>query len=370
MFFFIDETINNKVLTDDEMLFFSDLASSYRHGYCHLSGSLNSLNYLKGKLGEPATSIYQKVIDKYTESKSVMESISKIFVISSNSSEEAVIKNLPKFLQCRDKIQVIYIKNAISWNLKTKCCLLAENLNDCQFYRLIAKAVSPKGINIDFHDENGGGSTIASVLNKCVSQDKVPTLCIIDSDYKCGKTKTFPQIPMGDTLKNAMDVDKKLSDGNNNPPYKLFPLYVHEVENLIPLYVFCKLKDRYQQMADGVDMLYQLRDIRNGEPILYYDIKNGFSSNGQSNLQKETYWEEIFKELNVSDKKNQANETEDILFFPGLSSHGHLLSSANYIVEQELEEIMQHIDCYLTMHWNNIGKCVAAWGCVNLPEYA
>ena len=354
-------------MTDDETYFFVDMASSCRNGQCYLCGDIKSLKILSEQLHPPASNIYNALLSKYAESKSIMNIISKVFVITMNINLS--FEHLPDVLKSTDKHDFILIDDAIDWKINEACCLLAENLEDCEFYNLIAQTQNSYGINIKFHYENGGGSTTSDVLYKCVAKEKVPTLCIIDSDQKYGATKSFFP-PKGDTLKRVIDIGKKLKPENSSPPHCIFPLNVHEIENLIPISILQKLKDKYPNMESGLNLLIELTKIDNGTPILYYDMKTGFPFIKED--AQRAYWKEILIQLGgtiESDMPPNDKTADKSLFFPPLCNSS-LLKQVNIFIKENCLNKKFQVDDYLTSYWTEIKEVILTWGCASNPMYA
>jgi len=356
-------------MSEDEICFFADMASACRTSKCYLCGDVRSLEFFSKALPYPSNRIYDSLLNRYSESGSIIERASVVFVITMN--RDMCFNFLPDVLKCEGKSYIIDLEYAMQWNLNLECCLLAENLEDCEFFKLIAQNYNHlQGFDIRFHCENGGGTTTFEVLKKCIVQEKMPTLCIIDSDQKYGMTKRYPQEPpKGDTLKKVANI-KSSFNSLIDPPCGFFPLEVHEVENLIPLCILKELEDSYPAITDGVNMLVRLQTIDDGNPILYYDMKNGLPVIKEE--PKRTYWKEIICELNGTDlnmppKEKQENASSP--FFPALSCKAGLLRKANLLLRQHLRDDLI-IDNYLKKHWKNIAEIVFTWGCVSIPMYS
>jgi len=145
---------------------------------------------------------------------------------------------------------------------------------------------------IGFHRENGGWNTTCDEFEKCVIHDKVPVLCLVDSDRKHGATKVYPNEPaIGETLYRVQKKAETLAAYGALPPYHLFPLHVHEIENLIPSQLLQKLyRESLPDMRPGLERVMQLQNVKGGKPLLYYDNKKGFPY--IKNAPQRAYWEE------------------------------------------------------------------------------
>ena len=261
--YFVDSSVFTEFIkrepTKDELLFFHDLAVAYRRGYCYLCGNSDSLEYLCKQQPKIIGDIYAAALEHYSDSYSVMSLVQKIFVLTYQSKLEL----LPDVLRDAGKCYFIHIPTAIdeNWRLYTECCLLTENLDDGDFYSFIAKYYcKERGIpqqRISFHRENGGGSTTFRVLEKCVSKEKMPTLCLADSDRKYGVTEKYPDLPEGDTLASIKKVSESWQKGDA-PPHDLVGLDVHEAENLIPFQLLEELEQEQGfDMSKGVECIYE-----------------------------------------------------------------------------------------------------------------
>lgn len=381
--YFIDRSIERefetRALSMDEDLFFHDLAAAYRRGDCYLCGDLASLDILCQKQTGLPQNIYQFIKSRHLENGAAMNAVQLVFVLT--YQKDPSLSFLPKVLQNESKCHFIHVPTAInkSWRLFTGCCLLTENLDDIEFYSFIAKYYCLKRHiphrRISFHRESGGGSTICDVFEKCMVQDKVPVLCLVDSDRKHGTTTAFPNNPaIGNTLGNVQKKVKKLAAQGILPPLHLFPLHVHEIENLVPIQLLQKLhQESHPDMQLGLARVMQLQNIKNGEPVLYYDYKKGFPY--IKSAPQRAYWKEILLELGgkpssmpPQDKPKQDTECSDDLFFPPLNKN--LLNHVLKVIQSaEGDTILQslQIDDYLKSIWDDVGTQMLTWGYVNEP---
>jgi len=371
------QIFSKRDMLESEACFFVDMASAHRMGQCYLCGDIEALKFFTENLSYPTNKIYAAILSHHAESRSVMEKVKTVFVLTMDIDN--CFNTLPEILRTKEKTQIIHLGNAMNWKLSSECCLLAENLEDCEFLTVVSRQKYYhvlKGIDIKFHCENGGGTFTAEVLKKCILQDKVPTLFVTDSDQKYGVTRQYPQDPpKGETFKKVYDLKNKMED-LNNPPNFFFPLEVHEMENLIPLCVLLELQDKYPDIADGVRTLLSLRNIQNGNPILFYDFKNGFPFIDKE--PKRVYWQEIsnllgFTDFIIPSSKEQLAELSsnaDIqhLPFPALRCKA-LLKSVNSWLKSNLKKDLV-LDAYLKVHWDNIADTIFTWGCVSVPMYS
>ena len=358
MLIYIDETIGSHCkatgLTNDEKQLFSDLASSHRQGDCLLSGDLSSIECLMNSLGDMQSSVYNHIRNNHSAIRSIVEIVEVVIVLSYNQQPK-----LPPFF--KGKYRTVEVKDALNYRLHLQCSLVAENLEDCSFYELVSKRFmfynKLKGLNISFRHELGGGDTINTVFKKCVEEDKVLTLCLVDGDIKYGSTKQYPESPArGVTVKKLETTYNRIKKYPVNSLCELYCLPVHEIENLIPFSVLESIaKTAVPSMADGVKYLRKLMDNQLTDAILYYDFKNG--GNKVKDDPSVTYWIEIAEKI--------GDDT-----FPILCSK--ILEKAVAVLQGNTSDMANDIthtciDSYLLPLWDEIGLTVFSWGCASPP---
>lgn len=373
MLYYIDNTVASALqkrgLSEDEKWFFTYLAGAYRKGKCYLCGDSASLIKLAENLSQLGN-VFYNVLAKHLEHGAVIQAVKNVFVIS--FSEDGFGVTLPAVMTSPHKAIFIPIEKAIQneWQMGNECCLLCENLTDNDFYYLIGKHYCNKHgyeqLKLSFHNENGGGNTTATVFTKCVEEEKRPTLCIIDSDRKHGKTKQFPNNPaIGNTLMHVRDAKHKLDNNSRNPPFFLQELNVHEAENLIPMDVLSRL----EQVNDrgGKQLLVKLRGIGKEEAILYYDFKKGLPFIIEK--PKQQYWKDLLlalegneSEMPPDTKPEKGDEQEGkSQFFPAVG-RSDLLEQA---VQSMKDNPSVQVDSYLEALWDEIGLIILTWGCAS-----
>lgn len=105
--------------------------------------------------------------------------------------------------------------------------MVCEDLFDAEFYQYILSwFIKTKGCNCSFafHNQGGGGGNIFRAVEEELSKKHI-TLCIVDTDKKY---QSCPYDPKG-TYGRCLSVDSAADE------YKLLPIEVHEIENLVPL---------------------------------------------------------------------------------------------------------------------------------------
>ncbi len=313
-----------------------------------LCGDLRSIEWLEQNLEGIDKVIYKKIRNKYPQTGSILTAVEICTVLSYN--ENPVIPN------AANSVLSIKVADAINLRIDQQCALVCENLTDCAFYKLIAQhyiqSQKIKGISMSFHEELGGGNTICEVYQKCVEQDKILSLCLVDSDIKYGKTEKYPSNPArGDTVRMLEKVHNKLLKSSIATIFDLHTIPVHEVENLIPLSVLRLMASLDSpEIKDGVAYLEKLKAYRLTDAILCYDFKHG--SKKIKTDPAVTYWIEI------------AEKTADDSL-PALCEK--VLEKAISALTSNTQSSIQDVtlDDYLVDIWKNIGLKVFSWGCAS-----
>lgn len=355
MVIYIDKTIAqahaNSTLNSNEYTLFSELATSYRYGYCIVCGNLQSLEFLANNLTGEHSGMYLHMIAHRSEFRAIVDAVEKVLVLTSAS-----VADIPVFIG--SKAEVVMLTSGYNLSFRERCCLLAENLNDCTFYEMIAKRYmytqKIQGAVLNIRKENGGGNTIKDVLKKCVTEDHNITLCIVDSDKKyehCELNRHFSPPPLGSTAKQVLEMRQEILQSMPKGVFDVFCIPVHEVENLIPLQILENIATEIPSITPGVRTLQKLNTLGKGNAILYYDLKNGIRLAQDGGYI--VYWTNIRHELNQAE-------------LPGICAK--ILEKALHNLKQENSAGEEHlltcrIDDYLETIWSDIGKKVFTWGC-------
>lgn len=358
MLIYIDKTIEDygkkNGLTEEERILFSELAVAHRYGHCLLCGDLKSVEWLIEILEGDQRAIYMQIRSRHSELRSIADAVETVLVLS---YEDGTL--IPSFLE--RKCRVMSVRKALGYNLNLRCSLIAENLDDCSFYELVAERYvyesGIRGVGVAVRHELGGGDTINTVFRKCVETDKVLALCLVDSDIRYCGTKQYPEFPAkGETAKKLEKTYNMLKDAVGDSTCELYCLPVHEVENLIPLSVLKSVAETsVPEMSCGVSYLEKLVSAHLEEAILCYDFKNGCAK--VKNDPASIYWLEVA-------------ETVGDVSFPALCAK--ILEKAIEVLKGNTSDSKNlisnvHIDHYLLDLWKTIGLKVFSWGCANRP---
>ena len=379
MLFYIDDTIfsyaEKSEFSEEQMMLWTGLALAQWSGKCILTGDHKSVEHLSQCLGTPVNGIYLSIHNAHAMQGALLDAIPRVFVLTAD--ENASMETIPDSI--KNKSVFLNLTDAVQWNLSNGSSLVGENMDDCKFYKLLGEKMRVKreikGTHINFSCEPGGGSSTSVMYKECVEKKKVPTLCIVDSDQKYGKYGSCKNTPSrGGTFQAVKKVDKELSECSQLVPHEFLPLDVHEVENLIPSMVLKELQSELPAMKDGLEILERLKVISDGDPILYYDFKNGIRYKESTDHCK--YWTEIADALGeqflpipedqLTPKQRDGKEQLPASppFFPIL--HNRLLECAQNWMEINTVEL-DDLDEYLRDHWKQIGLTVLAWGCAMQP---
>ncbi len=377
MVIFIDESIyerlKNLELKEDENIFFSNLAFAHRQGKCYLCGNIMSIEYLSQALEGPAAGIYRQIMSRHSESGEILNLVEKVLVLAFTGDVSQ--RNFPSALMVDGKPMITPVETAMQWNLDRPCCLLGEDLSDCNFYKSMGEYFLKKrlitSLHIAVHSESGGGSSLGDGLKKCVSEDLTPTLCIVDSDRKFGAFDENETLPKGNTLKTVENVSEELKNVKGIPPFVMFPLDVHEAENLIPTCILHSIKK--PDVGAGLVLLDKLKNLFCGKPALYYDLKKGFPYIADGAQRR--YWTSILLTLGGHESdmppktKEEAKQLGENSFFPHVIGRKALDEAVKSMQKKTLAGDFV-IDDHLHMFWDAIGALVLTWGCANMPASA
>lgn len=187
---------------------------------------------------------------------------------------EVVIKEPSVRTEGDKTIAQVEYNRLIPLETTNKTALVCEFLSDADFYSFVLKwYMRQLGINAHFSFRNvdGGGTNTHMNIKNELKDDHI-TLSIVDTDCR------YP----GDKVKDDSTYGKCKGIGDGNVLFKLIPLEVHELENLVPLNFidqefpnWTKGDADYERKKRAFDYLK-----KNAEKILpYFDIKKGIIYN-------------------------------------------------------------------------------------------
>lgn len=348
MFVEINENCIELLDKEKYINFFEQLASYIYIGrnYIFLNKRILEKLYTNKKISEFSRKIYKNIFDNSSIDLSIKNSVNRKIIVTNSVEKEAKLINNEEILMPIDIVIDIDI-------FINKSNLICENLSDCKFFCYIAEVYRRKksltNINIELNRINGGGTTISEV-HKDKRLNKEISLTIVDSDQK------YYNAPKGETLKKILKENKVPS-----PMNEIFPLYVHEIENLIPIKMienYYKNKSEENQ-TDLIEFLKKLNINRFEEsPLAYFDMKKGISiQKWRDNLQYKEYWEKII--MNIGFEYDDQKE-----IIKGFGEH--LMRKINDFLDKEIDKeefFEENIDNYMTKTWKDIGRTIYSYGC-------
>lgn len=353
---YIDKTISDyysKIdFTEEEKVFFNQLAIAHKKGDCLLCGNLSSIQTLMNKTDDLISSVYKKILNKHSETRSIIDFVDRVIVLSCGETTE-----IPDFIS---KIALVLKVDQVicdNFNIDAPCTLIGENLHDCEFYRMLAERYIVinhiRGTSIACHFESGGGNTTNKIYEKCIKEDKVLTICIVDSDKKYFETRLYPNQPSkGDTVNQLIKTHENLIKEISPSTYAYYCIPTHEVENLIPLCVLENMPKN--KIKEGINSLKKLLNNKNYDAILVYDLKKGEQS--CSHAPQIAYWKEVGNKIH----DNTFPKVGDDLLEPALELMRDQSNEKCYF-----EKIV--LDDYLKKIWGEIEKFVFSWCCASYP---
>lgn len=178
-----------------------------------------------------------------------------------------VVKGSPTSYKLEDKVGEISYSVFLDFDAASQCSLIAENDNDCVFYRYILswyiKNHYPNQVIwTSFNDVNGSGGETPSAIKKELEKNHV-SVCIVDRDVK------YP----GDSPSKESTCSKCRRVNKVLPFYKYKELDVHEIENLIPINYLLMVDGWKGDAAQKKKAFEKICD--NSQIMRYFDIKQG-----------------------------------------------------------------------------------------------
>lgn len=312
------------------------------------------------KLSDVSRAVYKVLGNRMSERKLLLKNAKKYCRIVAMNIEESLI------VEGDQEIIILNTEEGSSKDFTSYPLMLAENEEDIEFYKIVGQYFMKKNglgnLNISFEVKNGGGSTIANVLDHIISEKNRMCLCIVDSDRK------YRNATYGDTMQRIIDV----TQGVLQDYFEVVLLEVHEIENLIPLSVLEKVVDENNLERQGLLFLKYLieRDGTLESPIFYFDLKKGilkssFILEEKADAEKQKkyrkrelyrqYWRKYIEEYGIKIDKESNNVLVNGICERVLRcSMKYFHENLNLVV---VEEPIQQV-------WNKIGEKVYCWGCV------
>lgn len=251
-----------------------------------------------------------------------------------------------------------------------KARLISEDLNDTIFYGHVLKwfiSQTSSNYSFAFHGITGGGkNTYKVVLNELNALHI--TICIIDTDQKY---PGCPPEPNG-TYDNCVTKIQSTA-----VEYKLLPLDVHEIENIIPLNYIDRFDNWEHGDANDVRKKHAFDFLRNNaEEILpYFDYKKGIKKDDmfKNNPDYRMFVEKCYEANN--DLKN--NNDSFASYVDSLQDKAEIypnLIGGTGTINRALEMILNNT-CpqpdllhFQQDNWMKIGQALLDWCIARTPE--
>lgn len=261
MLYYIDQSIVESVKEKNENAigFLQELGYAWQFGQCLVSASRSSFIELM-KIDELKSQYY--LIEKYAQGvHSLYESLDFFIVLVTNGA------HVHSLQQYANKFVVVDIAEYHDIKQIHNNYLVCENVRDCEFYTLCTKQLLSAKLGSSYQlnilNGNGGGGSIVEVLQNYTDYS---CLSICDSDMK------YPLCKIGQTLEDVINYFKT----QHGRRQWLYGLQVHELENLIPLYILEHARNSRLHKARMNKLKTIIRNINGNMFLKYFDLKKGF----------------------------------------------------------------------------------------------
>ena len=267
----------------------------------------------------------------------------------------------------RDIVQLTY-KYFNNTNQVQSTSLIIEDKNDFDFFNYIAKWYINKeslNCNYNFTEIDGGGANTYIKIEREIESRHL-NITIVDTDCKYPNQVINDQSTYGQCRRVTGD----------NKIFKLLPLKVHEIENLIPSNILDSLP-----IWTSVDLCknkryYDYLKTKSEEILPYFDIKKGIM---ESEITDNDEYKDFAKKCYSQNPELQACST---CFEDYLENHLETKNNGKKIVYRGLmESILKKVLCYLKDNqatvelfeyqekcWDEIGENMINWGIARNDE--
>ncbi len=270
------------------------------------------------------------------------------------SYEENILKQ-----ETTDNIQKLIISyNYFQYSdLLQPTRILAENLNDVEFFKIICNYFIFKqdigNMVIKFEAEQGGGATICDVYRKHILDKKKFCLAIADND------KRYPSAPEGKTLNALKEVER-----NGNLFCHIIEVDSHEIENMIPLNYIDRIKSNSNQQK-GIDFINNIKKSKDAELLKYFDFKKGISKKNTNNTDYRNYAEKLLPYARTINSLDDLIDKEDS--YSVIPPVGKLIKGFNEKPEL-IYEVEPELLSFQEIEWEKIGSNILYWTCAQNKE--
>lgn len=336
--------------------FFNELSYLLYKGinYFYIEKSNLERLYSSNKLENNAREKYLIQFNNSVEDKSIKNSIKNKIVITGNSASEIFKENNQIFIPIDIAIKDI--------NLEQRIRIIAENNNDCAFYKYIGNIYMAEhdinGVNLELESILGGGTSIAMVYKENIVNKNIAIL-LVDTDIK------YAEGEKGRTCNELIEAKKDMMENQFEKITQIISLNVHEIENLIPLklikeyYLYHKAKDKIK-IVENLEKIYEKykEDYDERNPIYFYDMKSGITKNEMERDEKyNNYWKKVLDLANIEYNVEQGKLLDGF----GRNLLPNINNYVNKIICKDFYG--KYLNDELKIEWNNIGELIYNFGC-------
>lgn len=256
--------------------------------------------------------------------------------------------------------------------------VLGENLSDTKVFDILSKYFA---ITNDlkysyncFHPLMGGGGTTCQVYEQECEKKQHFCLTITDSDLKL----PYPEEEVFDKLEEESTAKKVLNVHRNKKTdivefYMMH--YVSEIENLIPIKIYQKLKVPSPKQKIVLNHDYS-----------FFDMKKGLNNRYLWKKEIYDYWKKVYHEdknvdfSHVDELKEKypnfdnlpEERKNDAPFLPGWGANvlNDILKKEDLVKEMKYNIKQQDLGESQHKEWIKIGELIFNWTCALKPQYA
>lgn len=231
----------------------------------------------------------------------------------------------------------IDIKDVNADKIRREAILIAEHVDDCNFYskNLVTVHTFPNKsiskLQVSFNYSNGGGSSVEAVFHDKINET-TPLLCLVDSD------KRHPDDKANASYSKCLNL--------NPPPYfKVLMLHCTEIENLVP---------------DNLIEAFFLKNRKNHQNSVYKSVlkvnpeyKNFIDLKKEFNTGQHPYWQKLAIQTGINKVSFQCS---------GLIKF--VLSELKSKSPQKIYEEFKNPDDNV----KHLAKIIFSWGVASKPK--
>ena len=251
--------------------------------------------------------------------------------------------------------------------------LIGEDDNDCRFFKFICdwyiRNTYP-GVNYNLYNINGGGANTYREIEKAL-ENKQFSLTIVDTDIRYPNQR----LDKNSTYGKCRKVNGRYE------LFKVLPLNVHEIENLIPRNYMLELDTWSTEILAKSKQHYECL-VENAEEILpYFDLKKGILL---SKISENVKYAEFAKKCYLTntslcagglsfedyckkpDLDKGGKDNEDSIVYRGIFSN--IMSKMLEMIKGEVLKEEPELFNFQEQCWTKIAQEMLNWGCSRNKE--